>query len=92
MLDVSKILGAAELRNVEAVHRARIAAARAFDLESRLEADEIGSGSDVFRGHRVQLTCGEQEGNRPTCGNRAKRLSSEFKRLGKVQRVIDFDA
>lgn len=73
MLEASQILGPAELYNVEAAQRSRVAAARALDFEGRLESNEIGSRADVLRGHPRRVTHEEQDRNKEACGNRAKR-------------------
>ena len=78
MLDASEILSAAQLHHFEATQGPRIAAAGALDPEGSLETNEIGGGTDVLGGHRSRLTHEEQDGNKVTCGKRAKRQPGQI--------------
>ena len=81
MLETAEVVSPAKLRQVKSAHRPRVAAAGALDPKGRFEPNEIGGGADVFGGHGSRLTHEEQDGNKVTCGKRAKAAGSDFQRL-----------
>ena len=81
MLEPPQILRSAQLHDVEAAHRPRVATAGALDPERRLEADEIGSRADMLGGHDRSLTHEEHNRNTGACGKRGRSFPSELQRL-----------
>jgi hypothetical protein len=72
MLQAAQVLSSATLSHLEAAHRSRVTTARTLDLQSCLEANEIGGRTDMLGGHRNRVTHEEQDGNKRSCGKRAK--------------------
>ena len=55
LLNLAKFLRTAQLHHLETAQRSRVTAPSTLDFQGCLEADQIGSCANMFRGHFVEI-------------------------------------